>query len=191
MITKIKYILPLIFLALSTSISSCSSNNISDNTNSEPTQSSTVTPDAQKSPVDSQPLSSQPSPTEEPATTDSKAISGKTTQVTLYTSDDQCQDFVAKQASVSADEPMNAAIGKIIETQDTADFSVAGFRATVNNGVATIDMRIAPDSKRQITSLSACEQFALFGGLRKTLTSNAQWKIKDVRFTEGGQEIVF
>jgi hypothetical protein len=61
----------------------------------------------------------------------------------------------------------------------------------VDNGVATIDLRIAPESKRQIVSLSSCEQFALFGSLRKTLTSNPQWNIKDVRFTERGQEVVF
>jgi hypothetical protein len=188
---KIKYTFSLILLAFCTSISSCSSGDISDNTTLEPAPNSTVTPEAKNSPLASQPLSNQPSPSEKPTTTDSKAISGKTTQVTLYTSDDQCQDFVSKKVAVAADESMNAAIGKILETRDTADFSLAGYRATVNNGVATIDIRVAPDSKRQIASLSNCEQFALFGSLRKTLTSNAEWKIKDVRFTQGGEEIVF
>ncbi|MEA5577443.1 sporulation/spore germination protein [Anabaena sp. UHCC 0451] len=184
--TKIRYILPLMVLAACASISSCNSSDTFDNTTSAPTPNSTVTPNPQNSPVTSEPFSTQPSPT---AT--SKAVSGKTTQVTLYTSDDQCQDYISKQASVSADESMNEAVGQIIETRDTSDFSLSGYRINVNNGVATIDMRIAPDSKRQIASLSSCEQFALFGSLRKTLTSNAQWKIKDVRFTEKGEEIVF
>ncbi|MFM6369036.1 MAG: sporulation/spore germination protein, partial [Dolichospermum sp.] len=39
-------------------------------------------------------------------------------------------------------------------------------------------------------SLSSCEQFALFGSVRKTLMSNSEWKIKDVRFTERGEDIV-
>jgi hypothetical protein len=29
----------------------------------------------------------------------------------------------------------------------------------------------------------------LFSSVRKTLISNSQWKIKDVRFTERGEEI--
>ncbi|MBD2291954.1 GerMN domain-containing protein [Anabaena sphaerica FACHB-251] len=183
--TKIKYILPVILLAVCASISSCTSSDTSDNTSSPPTQNSTVSPTPLNSPVTSEPFSTQPSPD---AT--SKAISGKTTQVTLYTSDAQCQDYVSKQASVSADEPMNEAVGKILEQRDTADFSLSGYRVNVNDGVATVDLRLAPESKRQIVSLSSCEQFALFGSLRKTLTSNPQWKIKDVRFTERGKEVV-
>ncbi|NEQ15875.1 MAG: sporulation/spore germination protein, partial [Moorea sp. SIO3E2] len=31
--------------------------------------------------------------------------------------------------------------------------------------------------------------FALFGSLRKTLTANSQLNIKDVRFTEQGEDI--
>ncbi|MFM2064691.1 MAG: hypothetical protein RLZZ507_4362 [Cyanobacteriota bacterium] len=183
--TKIKYILPVILLAVCSSISSCSSSDTSDNTASAPTQNSTVSPTPLNSPVTSQPFSTQPSPD---AT--SKAVSGKTTQVTLYTSDAQCQDYISKPASVSADEPMNEAVGKILEQRDTADFNLVGYRVSVDNGVATIDLRIAPESKRQIVSLSSCEQFALFGSLRKTLISNPQWNIKDVRFTEQGKEVV-
>ncbi|TAF04961.1 MAG: sporulation/spore germination protein [Nostocales cyanobacterium] len=177
-----KYIFPLIVLAICATISSCSSDDTSDNTASAPTTNSTVSPTPLNSPVAAEPFSTQPT---------SKAISGKTTQVTLYTSDSQCQDYVAKKASVSADEPMNEAVGKILEERDTADFSLVGYRVNINNDVATIDLRISPESKRQIASLSSCEQFALFGSLRKTLTSNAQWKIKDVRFTQQGEEIVF
>lgn len=183
--TKIKSILPVILLAVCASISSCTSSDISDNTTSTPTPNNTVSPTPQNSPT-SQPFSNQPSPD---AT--SQAVSGKTTQVTLYTSDAQCQDYISKQTSVSADEPVNEAVGKILEERDTADFSLVGYRVNVDNGVATIDIRIAPDSKRQIVSLSSCEQFALFGSLRKTLTSNPQWNIKDVRFTQRGQEVVF
>jgi hypothetical protein len=115
----------------------------------------------------------------------------KSINVTLYTSDIECQQLIPKQVTVPAVEPITSAVGKIIEQQDSADFSVSGYRVTIKNGVATVDLRISPKSQRQFTSLSSCEQFALFGSLRKTLTSNPQWQIKKVRFTELGKEITF
>ncbi|MEA5554520.1 sporulation/spore germination protein [Anabaena cylindrica UHCC 0172] len=188
--TKKRYLFPLILVAVCASISSCTPDS-GDNLSSIPTTpKSTTSPSPANSQVETQPFSTQPTPTEQPPTSSSKTISGKTTKVTLYTSDAQCQDYVAKTASVSADEPMNETVGKVLEQGDTADFSLSGYRVNVNNGVATIDLRISPESKRQITSLSSCEQFALFGSIRKTLTSNAEWKIKEVRFTEKGAEIV-
>jgi hypothetical protein len=181
--TKIKRILPLILLAIYAGINGCNSSDISDNTTSTP--NSKISPTPLNSPI-SQPFSSQLSPDGT-----SKAVSGKTIQVTLYTSDAQCQDYIYQQASVSANEPVNEVVGKILQQRDSADFSLIGYRVNVANGVATIDLRVAPESKRQIVSLSSCEQFALFGSVRKTLTSNPQWNIKDVRFTEKGREVVF
>ncbi len=126
----------------------------------------------------------------EPSEAAPKAETSKTVNVTLYTSDTQCQQLIPQKVSVPAEEPMTNAVGKIIDERDTADFSLSGYRVNVRNGVATVDLRLSPQSKRQIASLSSCEQFALFGSLRKTLMSNSQWKIKDVRFTEKGEEIV-
>ncbi|MEA5571247.1 hypothetical protein [Calothrix sp. UHCC 0171] len=114
---------------------------------------------------------------------------GKTTEVTVYTSDTQCQELVPQKIPVSAQAPVVGAVGKVLEGRDNGDFSLSGYRVNVNNGIATVDLRLSPNSKRILTSLSSCEQFALFGSLRKTLTSNSQWKIKDVRFTEKGEEI--
>jgi Sporulation and spore germination len=202
--SKKKYLSSLILFALCTSISSCAGNDTADNTQSQistpiTTPNIAVSPTPQLTPSTTplqsppskvEPYSTTESPSEELPTSNSKAVSGKTTNVTLYTSDEQCQELIPKTASVSADEPMTEAIGKIVEQRDTADLSLSGYRVNVNNGVATVDLRISPDSKRQIASLSSCEQFALFGSLRKTLTSNSQWKIKDVRFTERGKEIV-
>jgi Sporulation and spore germination len=91
--------------------------------------------------------------------------------------------------SVPSEEPLKGAVGKIIQERDNADFSLSGYRVTVKNGVATVDLRVSPESKRQLTSLSSCEQFALFGSLKKTLTSNPKWNVKDVRFTEKGEEL--
>jgi len=128
-----------------------------------------------------------PSPQESPT---DKAVTGKTTNITLYTSDVQCQQLIPQKVPVAADEPVAGAVSKILENRDTGDFNLSSYRVNVKNGVATVDFRVAPNSKRQIASLSSCEQFAMFGSLRKTLTSNLQWKIKEVRFTERGEEIV-
>ena len=98
--------------------------------------------------------------------------------------------MIPQQVSLTAAEPITAAVGKIIEEQNTADFDLSAYRVQVQNGIATVDFRLSPLSKRQFVSLSSCEQFALFGSLRKTLISNAEWNIKDVRFTEQGKELI-
>ncbi|WP_442945149.1 sporulation/spore germination protein [Nostoc sp.] len=197
-ITK-RYFLPLIFVTIIVSLSSCSSNPTASNidsvslsptttTNSALSQTPSQTPSVaqlrEKSPNQESPKENTPSsPT-------SKAATSKTAKVTLYTSDTQCQKLIPEKVSVPAEEPVKNVVGKILEKRDTSDFSLSGYRVKIKNGIATVDLRISPDSKRQITSLSSCEQFALFGSLRKTLTSNAQWNIKEVRFTERGEDIV-
>ena len=180
-----QYLLSLLLVAFSTVISSCDTNNTADNPIPETTPTSKINSSPPKK------LQKSPTPATEPYTSNSntKAISGKTTNVTVYTSDAQCQELIPQKTDVSAAEPMNEAIGKIFKEQNTADFSVSGYRVNVKNGVAIVDIRISPDSKRQVSSLSSCEQFALFSSVRKTLISNSQWKIKDVRFTERGEEI--
>ncbi len=110
--------------------------------------------------------------------------------VQLYTSDSQCQAFIPTKVLVPSEQPLVATVGKILAAQDTADFSLSGYRVKVNpQGVATLDFRMAPNSQRQLVSLSSCEQFSLFGSIRKTLTSNPQWQIKEVRFTDRGEQI--
>ncbi|MDB9310402.1 sporulation/spore germination protein [Aphanizomenon sp. CS-733/32] len=175
-------ILSLFLVVSSTVISSCDSSNTADNPTPETIPNSKINPSPPKKPQKS------PTPKVE-LYSNNKAISGKTTNVTVYTSDAQCQELIPQKADVSAAAPMNEAIGKIFKEQSTADFSVSGYRINVKNGVAIVDLRISPDSKRQVSSLSSCEQFALFSSVRKTLISNSQWKIKDVRFTERGEDI--
>ncbi len=204
--TTTRYFLPFIVLAIATTISSCSSNptarqdTVSDAPAPTTTSNSTLSPSPTSSPSMAQ-LRAKPQETETPSptkspiaiapATNSPVAASKTTNVTLYTSDEQCQQLIPQKVPVAAEEPVNGAVSKILEQRDTSDINLSTYRVNVKNGVATVDLRIAPNSKRQLASLSSCEQFALFGSLRKTLTSNAQWKIKDVRFTESGKEIVF
>ncbi|ACC83252.1 GerMN domain-containing protein [Nostoc punctiforme] len=198
--TTKRYFLPLIFVTMVVSLSSCSSNPTARNidsptpgpittpTNSVSSQTPSQIPSVaqlrEKSPNQESPKENTPSPSIP------KAVTSKTTNVTLYTSDTQCQEFIPEKVSVPAEEPVTNVVNKILEKRDTSDFSLSGYRVNIKNGVATVDLRISPESKRQIASLSSCEQFALFGSLRKTLTSNSQWNIKEVRFTERGEDIV-
>ncbi len=112
------------------------------------------------------------------------------TTVTVYQIDNQCNSLVPEKVAVSKTNTIEAAVGKVLDMSSSSDFDVAGYRINVNSsGLATVDMRLAPNSKRQFVSLSSCEQFAIFGSLRKTLTENSQWQVRDVVFTEQGQEI--
>ncbi|RCJ40219.1 sporulation/spore germination protein [Nostoc minutum NIES-26] len=196
--TSKRYLLPFI-VAIAASLGSCSSNptprniasisptpTITPNTSSPTPSQSPTKAQIRASSSNAEPVATTPAT---PATT-TQAAASKTVNVTLYASDAQCQELIPQKVSVPAEEPVKGAVGKIIEQQDTGDFGFAGYRVGVKNGVATVDLRLSPQSKRQLASLSSCEQFALFGSLRKTLTSNAQWNIKEVRFTERGQEIV-
>ncbi|MBW4678434.1 MAG: sporulation/spore germination protein [Desmonostoc geniculatum HA4340-LM1] len=210
--TTKRYLLPLIAVTIVLGLSSCNSNPASNNIDNK-TPSPTTTPNSTLSPEplttptnsSSSRTSSQipsvaqlreKSPNQEstgentPSSSTSKNTISKTANVTIYTSDVQCQELIPEKVSVPADEPVTNAVGKIIEKRDTSDLSLSGYRVNVKNGIATVDLRLSPDSKRQIASLSSCEQFALFGSVRKTLTSNAAWNIKEVRFTERGEDIV-
>jgi predicted small secreted protein len=197
--TTKKYLLAFIVAAIATSLTSCNSNPTArqDIISETPTPTPTTTSNIILSPSPSQTPSmahlrakSEDVETPTPVAT-SPAATSKTTNVTLYTSDAQCQKLIPQKVPVSANEPVEGAVGKILEQRDSGDFNLSNYRINIKNGVATVDLRVGPNSKRQIASLSSCEQFALFGSVRKTLTSNAQWKIKDVRFTERGEEIVF
>ncbi|AFZ11950.1 hypothetical protein Cri9333_1036 [Crinalium epipsammum PCC 9333] len=117
------------------------------------------------------------------------ATSKNSITATIYQADNQCQNLVPKKVVIPAKNSLQAALGEVLEPRNS-DFILAGYRVSVNsNRVATVDLRVAPDSQRTFTSLSSCEQFALFGSIKKTLTNNPTWKIKEVRFTQQGEEI--
>lgn len=146
---------------------------------SEDSEVETTSPPETVTPEESEPVAQQP-----------LKANGKT--VEIYIADSQCQNFIPTEVTVPENKPMEAAVGEIIEKNTNGDFEIAGYRVNVDSttGVATVDMRLAPDSRRQFVSLSSCEQFALFGSLDKTLTENSEWNIKEVEFTEQGEEIL-
>lgn len=197
--TNKKYIIPFIVVAIAATISSCNSNQASRNLDQTATAATTTPTNSPSSQIPTQaqlrakssqeqPFSTEPF-TENTASSTYIAATDKTINLTLYTSDSECQELIPNTVSVPAEKPATGIVSKIIEQQDTGDFSLSGYRVSVKNRIATVDFRISPDSKRQLVSLSQCEQFTLFGSLRKSLTSNAQLNIKKVRFTERGKKI--
>jgi hypothetical protein len=152
-----------------------------------PSPQTSATPSAEP-----EPRAESPSPTPKAdgdAASSSAAANPKTVSATIYKVDNQCLDLVPEKVPVAADRPVDSAVSQVLAEQSNTDFDLSGYRVNVKDGVATVDLRMNPDSKRQLESLSSCEQLALFGSLRKTLTSNPQWKISTVRFTEGGEEV--
>ena len=119
--------------------------------------------------------------------------SGKvdTLSLSIYQADSQCESLIPERVIVPTANAISSAVGIALEERNSDDFEIAGYRVSVNTqtGIANIDLRLSPDSKRQFASLSNCEQFALFGSLRRTLLGNSQLNIKDVRFTEQGKEL--
>lgn len=116
-----------------------------------------------------------------------------TVPVTIYYADSQCETLLPQQVEVSNDHTLEASVGAVIDRWNSGDFTFAGYRVSVDNatGIATIDLRVDPNSPRQIISLSSCERFALFGSLSETLTQNPDWQISSVQFTEKGERISF
>ncbi|MBW4641983.1 MAG: sporulation/spore germination protein [Goleter apudmare HA4340-LM2] len=196
--TTKRHFVPFILVAIAASLSSCGSNPSSRQDTASQTPNTISSPTPSQNPSigrlrakngDSEPSTPPVARIENTPDAAPKAVTNKTTNVTLYTSDVQCQTLVPQKVSVSAQAPVSGSVGKILEQRDTGDFSLSGYRVNVKNGIATVDLRVAPQSRRKLASLSSCEQFALFGSLRKTLTSNPKWNIKQVRFTERGENV--
>ncbi|MEM7716123.1 MAG: sporulation/spore germination protein [Cyanobacteria bacterium P01_A01_bin.68] len=201
-----KYIFPLMLSAMVISASSCGSNPDVGTVKETPSDESPVasspfpTPNSETQTPKIE-ITTTPSPTTKAApfgaeTTpapesinQNKTGNLKNSDITVFTSDLECQKLVPQKISVSSKEPMKDAVGKIIASKNTADLNISNYRINVNNGTATVDLRVPSDSPRQLVSLSSCEQFTLFKSIEKTLTSNPKWKVKNVRFTQSGEEI--
>ncbi|MBD2580036.1 sporulation/spore germination protein [Oscillatoria sp. FACHB-1406] len=121
----------------------------------------------------------------------SETTAPETIAVNLYYPDSNCETLVPESINVPEDNSLAAAVGRTIEKAASGDFDLAGYRVSVKDGVAAIDLRLSPNSPRHFLSMSGCEQFALFGSLRKTILENPEWNVKEVRFTEDGQELLF
>ncbi len=119
------------------------------------------------------------------------ANSRQTQEITMYQLDNQCEEYVAQKITVPTKDATNTLVGKVLENSNSPDFKIDNYRIQVENGTATIDLRLPPDAKRPFAAMSACEQRSLLGSLSKTLTENPNLKINAVRFTDGKEELAF
>lgn len=198
-----KYFTPLIAGVMVISLSSCASPPTSRKTDNaglsaaETINTSLATQLGATATIPAQPQKEAPVATQPLNSTSNRTTSTdqsiKTIPISIYRADSQCQTLVSEKVAVPAASPVNAVVGTVLKEAASGDFDLAGYRVNVNanSRIATVDLRLSPDSRRNFASLSTCEQFALFGSLRKTLTDNSQLNIKDVRFTKQGQEIKF
>ncbi|MBD2260239.1 hypothetical protein [Pseudanabaena sp. FACHB-2040] len=112
--------------------------------------------------------------------------------VTLYRLDARCEDFISEPLEVSRESPIQDTVGRVLAAQNFFAFDLAGYRVAVDPfGTANVDLRLHPKSERLLTSLSICEQMALFGSLSLTLQENPDWNIEQVTFTERGNPLIF
>lgn len=147
-----------------------------------PTASPDPTPPPETT-ISKPPTSPSPPPPKEPTVPMAKTI-----PITLYRMDSNCENLVPIRDVVPVDNSLESAVKQILDNYESADFSL-GYRIIHHGHTITIDFRVPGNSPRFFTSLSSCEQLALFGSLRKTLTSNPVWQIQQVQFTNRGETI--
>ncbi len=87
---------------------------------------------------------------------------------------------------------MSSAVNEVLKQQVFSSLGLVGYRLRIDRrlGIATVDLRTSGNYRQKLQNLSSCQMLGLFGGLRRTLTSYAPWKIKTVRFTELGEDIL-
>jgi len=115
---------------------------------------------------------------------------------TIYRADIFCQALEPESVELEAnagdrEAEIEAAIAVILKQWTGSDTGIAGYRITVRDRAATIDLRRDPDSARPWLAFSTCEQFALFGSLRETLTSEPSWNLDRVEFLSLGEPLGF
>lgn len=149
-----------------------------------------TTPQASAIASSPSPSPSAPTPKATPRPKSVKSTkSGKTVLLNVYQLDDQCNRFKAEKVTFPASQAVDRAVSKVLQNVESGDLDLAGYRVKVASGIATVDLRLGGTSRRSLAALSNCEQLALYGSLRKTLTGNAPLKIKSVEFTERGKKI--
>ncbi|MEO0541783.1 MAG: hypothetical protein AAFZ80_13110 [Cyanobacteria bacterium P01_A01_bin.105] len=146
-----------------------------------------------ETPVTAQPDNAGEGNTGDSNTGDGTTTSGDTIAVAIYVMDEQCNTYEKKTIEVEPDQAMSQAVGQVMTvTQDYNKFELAGYRLSydADSDTATVDLRLSPDSERQLFSLSSCEQRSLFGSVQETLTQNPDWAIETVEFTDRGKELL-
>ncbi len=159
----------------------------SPNPDAVETPKETEPPAAKDPAIKDEPIGAQPN-----APVDKQPAAGSDEMVTVsvYTIDDQCNDFVAQPVEVPSGAAMNEAVGKVMSETELNAFKLDGYQVNIDGSTAIVDMQLSPGSERQFVSLSSCEQRSLFGGVEETLLNNSSWDVDSVKFTNAGKELV-
>ncbi len=159
-----------------------------------PSPSPTLSPKpaGQTPPSADPPVERPPAPLGEPPATPFKTATANTAKsLNIYKADAQCNGLFPQKVEMPGPVDANAAIGQVIANSNSPDFRVVNYRVNVENGTATVDLRLPPNAKRPFSALSACEQLEFFGSMEKTLTSNPSLQVRSVRFRDGQKELQF
>ncbi|NJM45738.1 MAG: sporulation/spore germination protein, partial [Alkalinema sp. RU_4_3] len=119
------------------------------------------------------------------------ATANSAKSLNIYKADAQCNGLVPQKVEMPGPVDANAAVGQVIANSNSPDFRVVNYRVQVENGTATVDLRLPTDAKRPFSALSACEQLEFFGSMEKTLTGNPSLQVRAVRFRDGQKELQF
>jgi hypothetical protein len=113
--------------------------------------------------------------------------------VTQYGINTNCDGFEAQGELLVSPDRLDGLVGQLLQAPQQAvnALDLTGYRVqrAPDSSTVTIDFRIAPDSPRQLVSLSACEQMMLLGSLRQTLLENPALGIDTVRFSDRGEPL--
>jgi hypothetical protein len=139
--------------------------------------------------VAQEPPKAKPIPS--PATPFKTATSSQNKSLNIYKADAQCNGLFPEKVELPGPADANAAVGQVIANNNSPDFRVVNYRVNVENGTATVDLRLPANAKRPFSALSACEQLEFFGSMEKTLTSNPSLQVRSVRFRDGQKELQF
>ena len=122
----------------------------------------------------------------------SSAASDSAVTVTVYKVDNNCRSLHPEAVTGPDNQLMSSAVNEVLKQQVFTSLGLVGYRLRIDRrlGIATVDLRTSGNYRQKLQSLSSCQMLGLFGGLRRTLTSYAPWKIKTVRFTELGEDIL-
>ena len=151
-----------------------------------------ASPSPQPSPSDS-PSPVQDSPSPKPISTPLKisANTASTVPIAIYRMDSGCNALVPKTEDLPKEKTLDAAVDAVISHSNSADFTISDYGITKAGNTATIVLRLPPTAKRPFAAMSACEQMSLFGALRATVVGRSDWNIRDVKFSDGKEEIEF
>ena len=111
----------------------------------ETPKQSSKPPEAEK-PV-KEPVAAQPNgevPGKEPA------ASGEMVNVSVYTIDNQCNNFVEKTVQLPSNKALTEAVGQAMDATDYNAFKLEGYQVSVNGTMAVVDMKLAPGSERKV-----------------------------------------